>query len=315
VRSNFYLLFFTVAHNLFVGRNTDPVVLLSHSPLARDDFDCGPLRERGTIRAGVGLGYQNTLGEEVTAFLLNSLEPVVVFRCVHNTCGSQILSIRCHSGDDHDYCESKHLVGPEESAAIREVTVKSLSMAMGIQQPGFQLLSLFPRQYWNATQSTTTYADVPCLLPGQLRIYLSVYAPFFVLSLLLVWISNIPCVASRSYLPRRRRRSSPLKSLSRSRVQDDNQMSSDDDTNSSFRLPLPTSVSSQASRVGRILPSRIPSNRFRLSMTKVLMRIMSSNQNRGLRGRKHKGFICDVRDIAVFPVILFLLTSLWTSLS
>jgi hypothetical protein len=74
--------FLAIVHNHFVARTTDPVVLLSHIPLARDNFDCGPLREKGTIRAGVGLGYQNTLGEEVTAFLLSSLKPIVVFRCV-----------------------------------------------------------------------------------------------------------------------------------------------------------------------------------------------------------------------------------------
>jgi hypothetical protein len=193
-----------------------------------------------------------------------------------------------------------------------------LSMAMGIRQPGFQLLSLFPRQYWNAAQSTTSYADVPCLLPGQLRIYLYEYAPFSVLSLLVVYISNILRIGSRQYLPRHRRRSSSLKLVPLSRS-DDNQISSDEDTNSSFRLPLPASVSSRVSRTGRNLPSRVPSGWFRLSTTKALVGNMFSNENRRLRRRKHKsfvgGFICDVRDIAVFPLILFMLTTLWTSFS
>jgi hypothetical protein len=58
-----------------------PVVLLTHVPLARPvDADCGPLRERGTIRAGRGLGYENTLGSEVSASVLNMLLPAIVFR-------------------------------------------------------------------------------------------------------------------------------------------------------------------------------------------------------------------------------------------
>ncbi|KAF8494596.1 hypothetical protein F5888DRAFT_1925899 [Russula emetica] len=51
---------------------------------------------------------------------------------------------------------------------IPEVTIKSLSIAMGIRQPGFQLLSL----------STPAHAHQPCLLPDQVRIYCWVYAPF-----------------------------------------------------------------------------------------------------------------------------------------
>lgn len=66
----------------YVARTTGPVVLLTHIPLARENLECGHLREKGTIRPGIGLGYQNTLGPEVTSFLLESLKPVVVFRCV-----------------------------------------------------------------------------------------------------------------------------------------------------------------------------------------------------------------------------------------
>ena len=57
-----------------------PIVLMSHIPLARSSFDCGPLREKGTIRPGAALGYQNTLGKDATAFLLETLHPSVVFR-------------------------------------------------------------------------------------------------------------------------------------------------------------------------------------------------------------------------------------------
>jgi hypothetical protein len=59
------------------------VILFSHIPLARPDWtDCGPLREHGTIRAGVGRGYQNTLSSEMSRALLDAVRPVVVFRFV-----------------------------------------------------------------------------------------------------------------------------------------------------------------------------------------------------------------------------------------
>lgn len=292
------------------ARSTGPIVLLSHIPLARDNLDCGPLREKGTIRPGIGLGYQNTLGTEVTAFLLESLKPAVVF-----------------SGDDHDYCESNHpSVAHEDSATIREVTVKSLSMAMGIRQPGFQLLSLAPHQYWQTTKSTATYADAPCLLPNQLRIYLSMYVPFFVITLLAIFLSNIPRVALRSSLRQHTKRlSSPQKSAPRprSRTYNDNQMTSDEDSNSPFRLPFPASASPQISRIGRNMPfSWVLRDRLRrMAITTQVGSIFSDpflyrkGGNRGLRKRKDKSFVArciyDVRDIALFPLILFMLISLW----
>jgi hypothetical protein len=71
-------------YNPLIARITGPVILLSHIPLARDNRECGSLREKGTIRPGVGFGYQNTLGTEVTNFLLESLKPAAVFRSVSN---------------------------------------------------------------------------------------------------------------------------------------------------------------------------------------------------------------------------------------
>jgi ethanolamine phosphate phosphodiesterase len=210
--------------------------------------------------------------------------------------------------------------------------VKSLSMAMGIQQPGFQLLSLAPHQYWQATKSPTTYTDVPCFLPGQLGIYLSVYAPCFVISLLAVVISNIPRVASRSGLRHHTKRHySPHKLASRPRsgTHDDNEMTSDEDSSSPFHLPPPVSASSQISRANRNMPfSWLPRDRLRRSTTRTkgdsdsifsisfLYRLWGT---RGLRKRKHNSFvgkcICDVRDIAVFPLFLFMLISLWITFS
>jgi hypothetical protein len=59
------------------------VILFSHIPLSRPDgADCGPLRERGTLRRGSGIGYQNTLGRQMSQALIKDIKPVVVFRLV-----------------------------------------------------------------------------------------------------------------------------------------------------------------------------------------------------------------------------------------
>ena len=103
------------------------------------------------------------------------------------------------SGDDHDYCEYTHKFGSSDaddtpnSGTVKEVTVKSISMAMGIRQPGFQLLSIGVPP----TRFATSLATVPCLLPDQLGIYLNVYVPLLIFSLLLLLVSNLHRVATQ----------------------------------------------------------------------------------------------------------------------
>ena len=64
-----------------IEQHLEPVILFSHIPLYRPDGkNCGPLRERGTIRPGAGEGYQNTLEKHSTALLLDVLNPVAIFR-------------------------------------------------------------------------------------------------------------------------------------------------------------------------------------------------------------------------------------------
>lgn len=64
-----------------------PVVLFTHIPLSRpSDASCGPLREKGTIRQGYGFGYQNTLFDGATEFLLQSLKPSLIMRFVSSSC-------------------------------------------------------------------------------------------------------------------------------------------------------------------------------------------------------------------------------------
>jgi hypothetical protein len=58
-----------------------PKILISHIPLARPESStCGPLREKGKLLKGAGIGYQNLLGSETTRFLLNYLKPDAIYR-------------------------------------------------------------------------------------------------------------------------------------------------------------------------------------------------------------------------------------------
>jgi len=146
-----------------------PLILFTHIPLYRpSDSNCGPLREKGIMPYARGEGYQTLLSPETSRLLLDQLSPTVIF-----------------SGDDHDYCEYVHT---SHERRIPEVTVKSLSIAMGIRQPGFQLLSL---------SSTRTHAHQPCLLPDQVRIYCWVYAPLVLATIVLVIARALTAAPSR----------------------------------------------------------------------------------------------------------------------
>ena len=65
----------------FEATHTDPVILFSHIPVYRHDGkSCGSLREKGTLRPGVGHGYQNTLEKHASQRLLEALKPTAIFR-------------------------------------------------------------------------------------------------------------------------------------------------------------------------------------------------------------------------------------------
>ncbi|KAF8530502.1 Metallo-dependent phosphatase-like protein, partial [Hysterangium stoloniferum] len=157
--------------------HTTPIVLFSHIPLWRPDgASCGPLREFGNIRRGVGRGYQSMLGKETSRFVLESVAPSIVF-----------------SADDHDYCDYIHPPHIEDphSSSVREVTVKSFSMATKVRQPGFQLLSLFTPQEANSHPHSPSYADSICLLPNQSSIYTRGYLPLFAVTIAILLILNL----------------------------------------------------------------------------------------------------------------------------
>jgi hypothetical protein len=170
-----------------------PTVLLTHVPLYRDrGTPCGPHREhwpptldgsgkpleydeRNALQVAAGYQYQNVLtldlSKEITERIGN----------VHYA----------FSGDDHDYCEVLHHAYPSAGSGIHEITVKSLSWAMGIRRPGFVMLSMWNPidELGNSLRSGhgDTIQTHLCLLPDQLAIFIRYGVLLvFTLSLLLL---------------------------------------------------------------------------------------------------------------------------------
>ncbi|KAJ3549354.1 hypothetical protein NMY22_g908 [Coprinellus aureogranulatus] len=294
----------------------DPVVLFTHVPLYRPDGrGCGPLRERGTIRPGVGDGYQNTLGKQSTLKLLDLLSPSLVF-----------------SGDDHDYCEHIHHVSTPSSgpAQVREVTVKALSMAMGIKRPGFQLLSLAPTEL-RREHGGVSYADAPCFLPNQLATYLRLYIPLGVVSLLIVAASQF--LSLRGLRPRTNMKNSVDYGGSAPDYYDDDDLINSHSKRPSFRLTpanrrarrdasesdsstgLPVPVSSADNHPSGLRGSSILGygNALLRQVPKVFSVSGPSSRPRMSRRPRTRlaSFLYDVRDIAVWPIGLFILITWW----
>lgn len=159
-----------------------PTILLTHVPLYREPgTPCGPKREhwppsksgvkdsnlvtpdeRNSISISGGYQYQNVLSPENSVKLISSIGNVkAVF-----------------SGDDHDYCEIVH---SSDKNNAREITVKSISWAMGVRLPGFHMMSM-----WNpvdiqgipisgpqtSTEAPITMQSNLCLLPDQIGIFI-----------------------------------------------------------------------------------------------------------------------------------------------
>ncbi|KAI0743816.1 hypothetical protein C8Q80DRAFT_861563 [Daedaleopsis nitida] len=159
----------------------NPTILFTHIPLHRPDTaSCGPLRERGTIRRGVGPSYQNMLGKKTTTFLLQSITPQVVF-----------------SADDKDFCDYVHIPPPDmgldanhgspenrtahaKPQKAREVTLKAFAPSSEIRYPGFQLLSLT----YPSSPDLPSLATTPCFLPDYSTVYTWRYLPLLLLTIL-----------------------------------------------------------------------------------------------------------------------------------
>lgn len=164
-----------------------PTILLSHVPLYRPKgTPCGPLREhwpptppkkgeaplemdeRNAISISGGYQYWNVLTEQISRDVAEKIGDIRY----------------AFSGDDHDYCEVVHRdYASGGGGGIREITVKSISWAMGIPHPGVVMISM-----WNPVDeqgnSRRIDSDEPtiqthlCVLPGQLGIFIN-YAMLF----------------------------------------------------------------------------------------------------------------------------------------
>ncbi|KAE9368634.1 hypothetical protein N431DRAFT_382250 [Stipitochalara longipes BDJ] len=186
------------------GKAELPTILLTHVPLYREKgTPCGPKREhwppakppkgqitpvfpdeRNAISISGGYQYQNVLSEEDSVRLVTTVGNVQ----------------RVFSGDDHDYCEIVHL---ESKNNAREITVKSMSWAMGVRKPGFLMLSMWnpidtsgqslhssPSGHGALSQASPTTESHLCLLPDQLGIFIR-YLILLILTLLALTIRAI----------------------------------------------------------------------------------------------------------------------------
>ena len=171
-----------------------PSIVLTHIPFYRArGTPCGPLRENfppskpatssnglpdiddaNSIRLQTGVQYQNVLTQQVTNEIVDLIGDIT----------------HVFSGDDHDYCDVVHHGYTSKHGGIREITVKSISWAMGVRKPGFLLLSL-----WNPISSDgrsivpgdKTVQTQLCLLPDQLSIFLR-YALLLMTSLVVLLV-------------------------------------------------------------------------------------------------------------------------------
>jgi hypothetical protein len=200
-------------------------------------------------------------------------------------------------------------------------------MAMGVRRPGFQLLSLTPTRH-------PMHAEALCLLPDQLGIYLSVYTPCAVISVLIILVFNI----YRTHTVDRRTRSK----YSLHHAEDTAWVSSSPMDYRGTRLRLDLESDEQhvpSDNEGSIPPAAHPRHRplSRFSWTFVFrgrrrrltmpmprpMPMSFASMAESIRGwrlqRRQKrdrrgvlgGFVRDVRDVAVFPLGLFALTAWW----
>lgn len=175
-----------------------PNIILTHVPLYRPPrTPCGPLREhyppsstdplpeqdeKNAIPITKGYQYQNVLTPAISNSIINKAGRVA----------------QIYSGDDHDYCEVIHR---EFNGAPKEITVKTMSLAMGVRRPGFQMASL-----WNPIDPKTGNSINPqgssqsqtlqnhlCLLPDQISIFVQ-YGYILFLTVLLTFIRAVSLV-------------------------------------------------------------------------------------------------------------------------
>jgi len=196
-------------------------------------------------------------------------------------------------------------------------------MAMNVRRPGFQLLSLLPKQYWK-DGTTATHADQICLMPDQISIYLSTYIPLLLASLLIVFLMNLvgardhsgfngSGITTTSY--QQRTEMLVLRSTF-GREDDDDQYYAHLDSSS---LPTPATTPKRGFLFRRSWSSFLLGRR-RLSITapltslskvvKTLLNFFGTHHPRH-RGSV-QGFAQDVWTIAKLPLSTIVFISLWT---
>lgn len=173
------------------------------------------------------------------------------------------------------------------------------------------MLTLLPPNQKLSTQRL--HADRLCLLPDQLGIYLSVYLPLFLFSLLVLLISNVLRVRTGRY----RHRAKPSFSMpqdveltytssNRPRLQARSR------TEDGSRAPSPANGSELDSDGPRdsFVEKAPPRNSSGNQPRSRFLSILGSGRH-GQHGRR--GFIIgllrDIRDVAILPVVLFLFIS------
>ncbi|KDN53218.1 hypothetical protein K437DRAFT_292420 [Tilletiaria anomala UBC 951] len=114
--------------------------------------------------------YQNLLSKPVSDWIVKKI----------GWSGGAVLS-----GDDHDHCEYVHNASSTSGALgptvqdfgredLPELTVKSMSMTMGVRKPGFARITLFaPSSTQDATNPSMAYT--PCLLPDRVGLSIKAY--------------------------------------------------------------------------------------------------------------------------------------------
>lgn len=166
---------------------TKPRVLLTHVPLYRDvdKLTCGPLRESSVFHTSKGYQYLLVLPPEISKELLDKIKPDLIF-----------------SGDDHDYCDVLHS-SPSSVGSHREITVKSISMAMGIRYPAVQVLSFVNTGNDNDynIRNPFKYHTEMCYLPVP-YVNIACYVVAAVVSgLVILWYDFIRKPTRGSYTP------------------------------------------------------------------------------------------------------------------
>lgn len=215
------------------------------------------------------------------------------------------------SGDDHDYCEHIHHFQPDGGSVrtVREVSVRSLSMVMNVMRPGFQLLSLAPAELRQG--DSASHADVPCLLPNQMQIYLERYLPLIAISMLVIFFSNVNGIG----LSGGGRSQVPLKK------EDDDSIELDDEVGTP---PMNTGqTSTHVTRNYRSLRGRgwvmfqAAATRQEPSVWQYILdtlKLYWAKRPSGMSLRRRRLWLrClrDIRDVSVLPIIVFSGMSWW----